>query len=99
MTLLLAISGWAEKPWLDRFRALLPDRPVVSRNEAFDPAAIEYVAAWKPPHGLLASLPNLKAILYLGAGVDHLFADPSLPQVPISRVVDSDLRCVCPNGW
>jgi glyoxylate/hydroxypyruvate reductase len=91
MTLLVAISGWPEQPWLDRFRALLPERPVVSQNAAYDPATIEYVAAWKPSHGLLASLPNLKAILYLGAGVDHLFADPALPAVPISRVVDDDL--------
>jgi glyoxylate/hydroxypyruvate reductase A len=36
-------------------------------------------------------LPNLGAILSLGAGVDHLFADPGLPDVPLGRVVDADL--------
>jgi glyoxylate/hydroxypyruvate reductase A len=36
-------------------------------------------------------LPNLGAIFSLGAGVDHLFADPRLPDVPIARVVDPDL--------
>src|SRR5262249_15239723 len=46
---------------------------------------------WKPPAGMLASLPNLKAIFSLGAGVDHLFADPALPAVPIARIVDPDL--------
>jgi glyoxylate/hydroxypyruvate reductase len=91
VSLLLAVSGWQEEPWLNRLRTLVPDRPVISRNEPYDPASIEYVAAWKPPAGLLASLPNLKAVLYLGAGVDHLFADPTLPVVPISRVVDEDL--------
>jgi glyoxylate/hydroxypyruvate reductase A len=30
-------------------------------------------------------------ILSLGAGVDHLFADPALPYKPIVRVVDPDL--------
>jgi glyoxylate/hydroxypyruvate reductase len=30
-------------------------------------------------------------ILSLGAGVDHLFADPALPDKPIVRVVDPDL--------
>jgi glyoxylate/hydroxypyruvate reductase len=91
MTLLVAISGWPEEPWLARFRSLLPDLKVVSQHAEYDPAAIDYIAAWKPPHGLIAGLPNLKAILYLGAGVDHLFADPSLPDLPISRVVDDDL--------
>ncbi len=70
---------------------MLPDRPVLSMNAAYDPAAIEYLAAWKPPHGLAARLPNLKAVLYLGAGVDHYMVDPSRPNVPLSRVVDADL--------
>jgi glyoxylate/hydroxypyruvate reductase len=91
MSLLVAISGWPEEPWLKRFRMLVKDRPVLSQHDDYDPASITYVAAWKPPQGLLASLPHLKAILYLGAGVDHLFADPSLPNLPISRVVDDDL--------
>ena len=30
-------------------------------------------------------------IFSLGAGVDHLFADPALPDKPIVRVVDPDL--------
>src|SRR5207245_137912 len=39
--------------------------------------------------GLLASLPNLKLIVGLGAGVDHLLRDPALPKdVPIVRLVD-----------
>jgi glyoxylate/hydroxypyruvate reductase len=91
MTLLVAISVWREAPWLARFRGLLPDFAVVSMNETFDPASITYAAVWKPPHGLLARLPHLKAVLNLGAGVDHLLADPALPDVPISRLVDDDL--------
>ena len=35
---------------------------------------------------------NLKVIFSLGAGVDHLFADPALPEAPIVRVVEPDLR-------
>jgi glyoxylate/hydroxypyruvate reductase A len=40
---------------------------------------------------LLASLPRLAAIFSLGAGVDHVLADPTLPDVPIVRIVDPDL--------
>jgi len=35
--------------------------------------------------------PNLKAIINLGAGADHLLADPALPRVPLARVVHPDL--------
>ena len=43
------------------------------------------------PHGLLAGFPNLKAIINLGAGVDHLLADPALPPVAVARVAHPDL--------
>ena len=56
-----------------------------------DPVDIAYACVWRAPHGLLAELPNLKAIFNLGAGVDHLLADPSLPDVPIARAVHPDL--------
>ena len=40
---------------------------------------------------MLARLPDLKAIINLGAGVDHLLADPALPAVPVARVAHADL--------
>jgi glyoxylate/hydroxypyruvate reductase A len=46
---------------------------------------------WRHPPGSLENLPNLAAIFSLGTGVDHVFADPGLPSVPIVRVVDLDL--------
>ena len=53
------------------------------------PAEIEYALVWRPEPGFLASLPNLKLILSLGAGVDHLLGDPQVPQhLPIVRLVD-----------
>jgi glyoxylate/hydroxypyruvate reductase len=54
-----------------------------------DPAEIDYALIWRPEPGFLASLPNLKLILSLGAGVDHLLGDPRLPHhLPIVRLVD-----------
>src|SRR5213075_1205101 len=50
---------------------------------------IEIALAWKPKPGLLASLKNLKLIVSLGMGVDHLLADDKLPTgVPIVRIMD-----------
>jgi glyoxylate/hydroxypyruvate reductase A len=91
MTILLAISGWEPDAWLERFRALGGGREVRLVPDVGDPASIKYVCAWKPPHGLLATLPNVRAIFSLGAGVDHLLSDPTLPDVPIVRIADPDL--------
>ena len=53
---------------------------------------IEYAAAWLPPPNALKNLPNLKVIFSLGAGVDAILKDPTLPEnVPIVRVNDDDL--------
>lgn len=91
MTLLVAITGWDVSLWVERFRRLMPDRRVVTPEDAFDPASVQYVATWKHKPHALTPLKNLKAIFSLGAGVDHLFSDPGLPDVPIARVVDPDL--------
>lgn len=91
MTLLLAMTGWSPEPWLDRFRRFLPTREVVTLDATYDPAAIHYAATWKHPPGSLSGLPNLRAIFSLGAGVDHLVSDTSLPDLPVLRVVDGDL--------
>jgi len=91
-TLLLAIMGWDPKGWEQRFRALAPQHDLrVWPDEIGDPADIGYACVWKPPPGLLAGFPNLKAIFSLGAGADDLMADPKLPDVPVVRIVDSDL--------
>jgi len=72
-------------------------RSIGSRREAVlrldDPAdpTIHYALVWKQPVGILSSLPNLKAIFSVGAGVDHIFADRELPDVPIVRVVADNL--------
>ena len=91
MSLLLAMTGWHVEDWRARFQALLPEMPIVVPGEPFDRRAVHYVASWKHPAGSLTGLPNLAAIFSLGAGVDFLFADDKLPEVPIARVVDPDL--------
>ncbi len=71
--------------------ALLPSHKIVMLGEPFDRESIRYALSWRHPPGALKDLPNLRVILSLGAGVDHLFADPALPDRPIARVVDPDL--------
>jgi glyoxylate/hydroxypyruvate reductase A len=88
---LLALTGWEPQVWIDELRKAAPDRQVtLEPNGEADPD-IDYAIVWKQPAGLLSKLPNLKAIFSLGAGVDHVFADTSLPDVPIVRVVSANL--------
>src|SRR4051812_6443173 len=91
--ILLAITGWDRNAWEARFRALAPARDIrMWPDRVGAPADIAYACAWEPPRGLFATLPSLQAIFSLGAGVDHLLADPDLPkQVPVVRIVDPDL--------
>ncbi|HEX7968295.1 MAG TPA: glyoxylate/hydroxypyruvate reductase A [Stellaceae bacterium] len=75
--------------WTDELRRLLPDLDVRVWPQIGDSAEIAAALVWRPPQGLLASLPNLRLVASLGAGVDHILADPLLPKaVPIVRLVD-----------
>jgi len=90
--ILLAMTGLDPKPWHERFRTLAPQRDIRLWPEQVGRAAdVTYACVWQPPPGLLAGFPHLRAIFSLGAGVDHVINDPSLPPVPIVRIVDADL--------
>jgi glyoxylate/hydroxypyruvate reductase A len=78
--------------WLPRLAADRPDLAVRVWPEIGDPASIDYAFAWKPPPGILGTLPNLKVIYSLGAGVDALLRDATLPRrIPLVRMVDVSL--------
>lgn len=80
--------------WAAALARELPDDEVLIGAEAAatHAADIDFAVVWYPPPGLLARLPGLKAILSLGAGVDHVFLDPELPAgVPVVRLVDPAL--------
>ncbi|HVB17364.1 MAG TPA: glyoxylate/hydroxypyruvate reductase A [Stellaceae bacterium] len=89
MAILFRSTPAATARWRPLLGALLPEQEIRYWPEIGDKAAIDYALVWQPEPGLLASLPNLKLIFGLGAGVDHLLRDPALPTaVPIVRLVD-----------
>jgi glyoxylate/hydroxypyruvate reductase A len=89
MAILFRSTPAATARWRPLLGELMPEHEFRFWPEIGDPAAIEYAMVWQPPAGLLASLPNLRLIAGLGAGVDHLLRDPELPrQIPIMRLVD-----------
>ena len=85
-------ENWSPARWKARFDDVCGDRRVLLLPASgFDPAEVHYAAVWKPKPGELAGFPNLRAIFNLGAGVDALMADKSLPDVPLVRVAVGDL--------
>ena len=66
-------------------------RDVVTTPDRREDPSIHYAIAWHQPPDVLGHLPNLKAIFSLGAGVDHVLKDPTLPDLPIVRVVSENL--------
>lgn len=78
--------------WKSAFASLAPEIPVVLGHDTPDPEAIEYAMLWRFPKGILTKFKNLKLIYSMGAGVDGVLADPSIPnEIPICRVVDPQM--------
>lgn len=92
MALLYLINSWPVGEWTAAMRRLAPDLDIRTWPEIGNPADITYAMAWLPPANVLRSLPNLKVIFSLGAGVDAILKDQTLPDgVPIARVAEPDL--------
>ena len=90
MALLIACSSRAEQ-FAAEILALDPELDIRIAPDVGDVADIDTALVWQPPPGLLRTLPNLKLIVSVGAGVDALVGDPTLPYVPLVRFVDPDL--------
>ena len=90
MALLIACSSRAEQ-FAAEARALDPELDVRIAPELGNIGDIDTALVWQPPAGLLRTLPNLKLIVSVGAGVDTLLDDPTLPDVSLVRFVDPDL--------
>jgi glyoxylate/hydroxypyruvate reductase len=56
-----------------------------------DPGAsdADVAVCWNPPLGSLRTLPSLRLVHAIAAGVDNILADPTLPDVPLCRVADA----------
>jgi glyoxylate/hydroxypyruvate reductase A len=65
---------------------------VVQGRDRYAPEAIDFAISFRPPPGLLKSLPKLKVVFSLGAGIDGFLADPDYPRdIPLVRFVDETL--------
>lgn len=86
--ILLAVTGFNPQRWHELLSA---SRDVVLEPDGPEDPSITYAVVWRQRPKVLARLPNLRAIFSIGAGVDHIFADPEVPHVPIVRVIADNL--------
>ena len=94
MSILLASTDFWEDMgvWSNCLQEAMPEIEIRVYPDEGNIDDIEYAVVWKHPRGILNKYPNLKAILSLGAGVDHIISDPELPEAPpIVRLVDKKL--------
>jgi glyoxylate/hydroxypyruvate reductase len=90
---ILLIGDFTEEEYATWYSHLLLHLPkneaLVQANDQYDKRAVKVALVANPPAGALSSLPNLRFIQSLWAGVDRLLTDVSLPpNVPIARLVD-----------
>ena len=90
---IVLISNEDFAPWKKALRRHVPEADLFFWGEDdIDKSAMDYALVWKPEPGLLATFANLKGIFNLGAGVDALLKDATLPRdVPLVRLVDERL--------
>ena len=94
MSIVLASTDFWEdmEVWSNGLQKAMPEIDIKVYPDDGDVNEVEFAVVWKHPRGILKKYPNLKAILSLGAGVDHIISDPDLPEgLPIIRLVDKKL--------
>jgi len=79
------------RQWQTALPDLVPNLDVRQWPDIGDSATIRYLAAWNPPEGVFAALPNLEVVFSVGAGVDHIdFA--AVPKfIPVIRMTEPGL--------
>ena len=75
MTLLILAPNARPQIWAKEFKRLDPNLDVRIWPNVDHLEDITYALVWNAPKGVLSTLPNLRIIFSMGAGVDHFFLD------------------------
>lgn len=84
-------SGNAQA-WIKNLQAIDPTLEIQAWPDIDYTKSFETVIAWKQSPGELARIQGLRCVASLGAGVEHILFDPTLPpDVLVTRIVDQGL--------
>ena len=89
-TLLVVVPAFIARFWTEPLARHAPWlKVVIHGQDEYKPEDVDYALGFRPPPGLFKTLPNVKAIFSLGAGVDGFLSDKDFPrQIPLVRFVD-----------
>lgn len=92
MTILLACLADSSDAWEKALRESALPEPLVLWPDIGNPEDIHYAIVAQPPKGFAAPMTNLKALLSLWAGVDHVTQHADWPKhVPLYRMIEPGL--------
>jgi glyoxylate/hydroxypyruvate reductase A len=93
MAVLLSTKAHTMQDWKSALLAVDPSLDVRLFPDVGDAAEIEAAVVWTAHDMMeLRRYPNLRVIVSMGAGVDHLFRPPGPPPgVPVARLLDTRL--------
>ena len=78
--------------WKNAFAEFDSGISIYHFEEEYPKEEITYAISWNHPEGYFNRLTNLQVIASLGAGVDHILKDTSIPDyIKITRIVDDKL--------
>lgn len=78
--------------WGKHLHDAMPDLDFRVWPDVGNPADVVAALVWKAPQGELRKFPGLKLIINLGAGVDSIVKDRTLPEgIPIVRIADPEM--------
>jgi len=92
MSILYFCSEDADNRILTALQTELPGHNIAVWPHCEDKASIDTAIVWQPPADFFNSLVNLKQVLSISAGVDHLLNHPGLPNdIDIVRLTDAGM--------
>lgn len=92
MALMIIAPGTRVTSWVKHLERLEPGIDIRVWPDTGARDEIDFALSWQHPPGEFKKYRYLKCIASLGAGVDHLLADPDLPAgVPLTRVVEHSM--------
>ena len=93
MSIVIVFPNRDVSRWVAALNSIGPALDVEVWPEISDPGGVEFAVSWNQPPHVLDQFPNLKCISSIGAGVEHLLNDTTLPAgIPLVRLVDDDLK-------
>lgn len=92
MSLLLIAPNRDMQDWETALLNVDPNLDVEIWPDIKNEIRVQFAVVWNQPKHLLDDFPNLQAISSLGAGVDHILSDETIPNdIPVCRVVCDSL--------